>query len=110
MSEKPPKRARSEIIRLFLQMGDVIGIPDIILKVFIIIWMADNPLSLQDIENVLKEEKSSIAKTTISVSLKELALLGAIEKVRVENERANYYTTDMEFTELFQMIFSKIQY
>ncbi|MHA1405529.1 MAG: hypothetical protein ACTSSI_17320 [Candidatus Helarchaeota archaeon] len=108
MSKEPQRSVKSEILRLFSQMGYVLGIPDMILKVFAIVWMSDKPVSLQDIEDFLKAEKSSIAKTTISVSLKELLNLGAIEKVRLENERANFYTTNMKFLELFQLSLSKI--
>lgn len=89
-------------------MGYIIGIPDIIMKIYSIIWMANDPISQAEIENALKDVHISLGKTAISVTLKELTNIGAIEKIKISNDRTNYYKTAPSLIKLFQLSMSKI--
>ncbi|MHA1298033.1 MAG: hypothetical protein ACTSO9_01160 [Candidatus Helarchaeota archaeon] len=99
---------KKTIIDFITQMGYVIGIPDIIMKIYSLIWMSEKPISQAQIETALKEVQMSLGKTVISVSLKELSNIGAIKKVKISNERTNYYETNSSLMELFQLGLSKI--
>ncbi|MHA1380808.1 MAG: hypothetical protein ACTSRG_20775 [Candidatus Helarchaeota archaeon] len=99
------KRAITEF---FTQMGYVVGIPDVIMRIYSIIWMSDEPVSQAQIESTLKEIQMSLGKTVISVSIKELANIGALRKVKKSNDRTNYYEPDSSLVGLFQLSLSKI--
>ena len=99
---------RKDIIDLFMRMGDVAGIPDIIMKIYAIIWMTEEPISQADIQNILKDLQVSLGKTVISVSLKELTQLGVIDKIKKENERTNLYQTKSSLIEIYKLSILKI--
>ena len=94
---------------IFVQMGHVIGIPDIVMKIYSIIWMASKPISQAEIQLALKEENVSLGKTVISITLKELVKTGGLVKVKKPNDRTNYYEpASSSLTEIFQLSMSKI--
>jgi len=99
---------QKDIIDMFMRMGDVAGIPDIIMKIYGVIWMAEEPISQADIQNTLKDLQISLGKTVISVSLKELSQLGVIEKIKKENERTNLYQTNSSLIEIYKLSLLKI--
>lgn len=97
-----------DIIEMFMRMGDVAGIPDIIMKVYGVIWMSETPISQSEILDALKNLQLSLGKTVISVSLKELTQLGIIDKVKGENERTYSYQSNCSLLEIYQLSVSKI--
>lgn len=93
---------------MFMRMGDVAGIPDIIMKIYGIIWMSEEPISQGDIQNTLKDLQISLGKTVISVSLKELTQLGVIDKIKKDNERTNLYQKNTSLIEIYKLGMLKI--
>ena len=99
---------QKDIIDMFMRMGDVAGIPDIIMKIYGVIWMSEEPISQADIQSRLKDLQISLGKTVISVSLKELTQLGVIDKIKKENERTNLYQTNSTLIDIYKLSILKI--
>jgi len=88
-------------------MGNVTGISDTLMKIYCIVWM-DGPVSQDEIENSLKEQRMSIGKASISNHLSRLERGNAIETVSRENDRKKYYQVSSELTDLFQNMMSML--
>ena len=99
---------KKDILEIFVQMGYVIGIPDIIMKVYAIVWMAQKPVSQSDIQDALKELHISLGKTVISITLKEMVRIGALDKIKDSSLRTNLYAASSSLIKIYQLSVSKI--
>jgi DNA-binding transcriptional regulator GbsR (MarR family) len=99
---------KKDILEIFVQMGYVIGIPDIIMKIYAIVWMEQKPVSQGDIQDALKALHISLGKTVISVTLKEMVQIGAIDKIKDSSQRTNLYAANSSLIKIYQLSVSKI--
>ena len=98
-----------EIMDTFMQMGYVVGVEEITMRIYSVIWMAEEPISQNEIQDVLRRENVSLGKSLISLTLKNLLRFLIIEKVKKANDRTYYYKLKNEsLIETFQLNLSTI--
>ena len=98
-----------EIMDIFMQMGYVVGVEEITMRIYSVIWMAEEPISQNEIQDILKRENVSLGKSLISLTLKNLLRFLMIEKVKKANDRTYYYKLKNEsLIETFQLSLSTI--
>jgi len=83
--DNPLTRAQEEVISFFCDGVRVLGLPRSIGEIYGLLFISEEPLSLDDLV-----EKLGISKGSASQGLKFLKNLGALEKV--EKERKSHYS------------------
>ncbi len=101
-------KIQTDIIRIFKEMGHIIGIPDIFMKIFAIIWMAEEPISQDDLMEALKNAHISIGKASLSNNLTTMERFFIIELIRIPDDRKKYYKKNASLVKLFQIMLARI--
>jgi DNA-binding transcriptional regulator GbsR (MarR family) len=101
-------KVQSDTIRIFKEMGHIIGIPDIFMKIFAIIWMAEELISQDDLMETLKNAHVSIGKASLSNTLNTMERFFIIEVVRKPEDRKKYYKKNASLVKLFQIMLARI--
>lgn len=79
----------SEVIGLFVRMADVLNLPRSVGEIYGVLFVAPNPLCLDDCRLRL-----NISKGSTSQGLKILRSFGAIRTVYIPGDRKDYYVAE----------------
>ncbi|MFD2158991.1 GbsR/MarR family transcriptional regulator [Rubritalea tangerina] len=83
------------MVAIFADGVRVIGLPRSVGEIYGILFIKEEPLSLDDLVKLL-----GVSKGTASQGLKMLRTLGAIKEVAHEESRKTYYKADVELKSL----------
>lgn len=87
------EKARSLIAEAFVQVYSLYGLPDVLGRIYGVLFFADHPLGLDEIAGEL-----GVSKATISVNIRILEGVGSVRKVWLKGSRRDYYEAERDFT------------
>ena len=93
------KETRYGIIDAMGRSAEVYGVNYTIGRIFALLYMADEPMGLDEMADEL-----SVSKATISINIRILHSLKAVNKVRKRGSRKDYYESERDFNKIAQEI------
>jgi len=85
-----------DFIRLVGELGINLGLNRSVGQIYGILYMSDEPLSLDTIVEQLRMSKGSV-----SINIRELERWGAVKKIWVSGSRKDFYSANYDFTSIF---------
>ncbi len=86
---------QQQVVAFFVDGVRVIGLPPSIGEIYGVLYITQNPLSLDDLVRLL-----AISKGSASQGLRTLKTLGAVREIRPDNGRKTYYEPAVELKKL----------
>ena len=94
-SQSPLTTGESEVIAIFVQMTQVLGVPRSLGEIYGLLFATPQPLSFQDIADRLK-----LSKGSVSQGLRFLRAVGAIKPVVIAGDRREFFEPETELRAL----------
>lgn len=94
-AQSPLTTGESEVIAIFVQMTQVLGVPRSLGEIYGLLFATPQPLSFQDIADRLK-----LSKGSVSQGLKFLRAIGAIKPVVIAGDRREFFEPETELRAL----------
>jgi HTH-type transcriptional regulator, glycine betaine synthesis regulator len=96
-------RTRLEVIEAFARICQLLGIPRSLGQIYGLLYLAPDPLSLDQISDQL-----GISKASASTGTRQLTAWGGIREVWVPGERRDHFQIEPEFDRLFKSFYSDL--
>ena len=87
---------RDEFIESTARLGDRLGLSRVSVQLYILLYLSDKPLSLDDMVKILK-----ISKGTASIKIRALEDIDAVRKVWIKGSRRDFYEAEMDTLKVF---------
>lgn len=87
--------ARTTVIEALVQVYALYGLPDVLGRIYGVLFFADQPLGLEQIAADL-----GVSKPTVSVNVRILEGVGSVRKVWQKGSRRDYYEAERDFTRM----------
>ncbi len=87
--------ARETVIEALVQVYGLYGLPDLLGRIYGVLFFAEHPLGLDEIATEL-----GVSKATVSVNVRILEGVGSIRKVWQKGSRRDYYEAERDFTRM----------
>lgn len=98
-------QARETIIGAMGQVFSLYGLPDVVGRIYGLLYLADEPLGLDEIAGEL-----GVSKATVSINARLLEDLHFVNKVWQKGSRRDFYTAQRSFTQAFmEMLKTNLQ-
>lgn len=94
-------RARLDMVEACGRIGQVFGLPRSIGQIYGLLYLSPNPLSLDDITELL-----GISKASASTGTRQLAAWGGIRQVWVHGDRRDHFEAEPELGNLLRSGYS----
>jgi HTH-type transcriptional regulator, glycine betaine synthesis regulator len=94
-AQSPLTTGESEVIAIFVQMTQVLGVPRSLGEIYGLLFATPAPLAFQDIADRLK-----LSKGSVSQGLRFLRAVGAIKPVVVTGDRREFFEPETELRAL----------
>lgn len=88
--------ARNRFIEGVSRMGDDFGLNRFVLQLYALLYLADKPLSLDEIA-----EELGVSKGNVSVNIRELEKWGAVRNIWIKGSRKDYYEAEPDIKKVF---------
>jgi DNA-binding transcriptional regulator GbsR (MarR family) len=98
-TESEIERIRHNLLASFGRSMDIWGLSDTIGRMFGLLYLADEPLSLDDMAAELE-----VSKATISVNIRTLERIKSVQKIWRKGSRKDYYAVERDFNKILQEI------
>lgn len=103
--EENLEQARGTVIGALGQVFSLYGLPDVVGRIYGLLYLADEPLGLDEIAAEL-----GVSKATVSINARLLEELRFIHKVWQKGSRRDYYAAQRSFTQAFmEMLKANLQ-
>lgn len=99
-------RTDTELFEAILLLGKLLGFSRSVATVFALLYSGDTPLSVEELV-----EHSGLSKSAVSLALRDLLQMGAIQEKMLLGERCRYYAgmPDMALVAI-EIVMAKLQY
>ncbi len=95
------EKVRDNFIESMGQMGAEIGISRVAAQLYALLYLSNQPLSLDDMVRTFR-----VSKGNVSINIRALEGWGAVKKVWVKGERRDFYTAELD---VFRVISAKLR-
>lgn len=92
---KKLEEARNIIIDALGRVYALYGLPDVIGRIYGVLFLADRPLGLEDIAQML-----GVSKSTVSINIRILEGVGNVRKVWVKGSRRDHYEAERNISKI----------
>lgn len=92
-------RIRHDLLASFGRSMDIWGLNDTLGRIFGLLYLADEPLSLDDMAKQLE-----VSKATISVGIRTLERIKSVQKIWRKGSRKDFYVAERDFNKILQEI------
>lgn len=93
------EQIRHKLLASFGRSMDIWGFNDTLGRMFGLLYLADEPLSLDDMARELE-----VSKATISVNIRILERIKSVHKIWRKGSRKDYYVAERDFNKILQEI------
>lgn len=94
--------ARNVVIETFGRSFALYGLPDVIGRIYGVLYFAEQPMGLEEIAGELE-----VSKATVSINVRVLEGLECVRKVWLKGSRRDYYEAERNFTKIFSQVIKK---
>ncbi|MEQ8174210.1 MAG: hypothetical protein ABRQ26_03990 [Syntrophomonadaceae bacterium] len=95
MEQDKVQEACDIVIEAFGKSYALYGLPDVLGRIYGVLFFADQPLGLEDIARELQ-----VSKATVSVNIRLLEAVKNVRKVWVKGSRRDYYEAERNFSKI----------
>lgn len=95
MEQDKVQEACDIVIEAFGKSYALYGLPDVLGRIYGVLFFADEPMGLEDIARILQ-----VSKATVSVNVRILESVKSVRKIWVKGSRRDYYEAERNVSKL----------
>lgn len=88
--------AQDRLIEGVSRMSDTFGLNRFVIQLYVLLYLQDKPLCLDEMANVL-----GVSKGSVSVNIRELEKWGAVKNIWIKGSRKDYYRAESDIKKVF---------